>query len=197
MEYEELKTLWEKYDSKLDNLEKLNKKLITETLIKKPQRKLNWFKFQSLYGLIATPIILIVALHESFIIENIDLLFIIGSVLILASVIYICYIQYKFYLSLKSIDLQNDSVIVAAEKVNSFKKIVNNRQKSFPITLSVIFSGVLLLGWKSFHFDSQSILFMAGVLLFTFLFGYKQMNIYNKRVDNLKRDILDLEKYKE
>ena len=50
MEYEELKLMWEKYDNKLDYLEKLNKKLIRETLFKRPRRKLNWHRFQSIFG---------------------------------------------------------------------------------------------------------------------------------------------------
>jgi len=35
MEIEQLKTIWQQYDLKLNNLEKLNKKLIMETLSKK------------------------------------------------------------------------------------------------------------------------------------------------------------------
>jgi hypothetical protein len=196
MEYEELKTLWDKYDSKLNNLERLNKKLITETLIKKPQKKLNWYKFSSLYGLIATPIILIVALHESFKMENIDLLFIIGGVLLISFVLYICYTQYKCYLSLKSIDLQNDSAIASAEKVNRYKEIVNNQQRLSPIVLPLIFMAVLMLNWKVFHFNSHTILFNAGLLLFIFVLGYVQKKKFNSRIENLKKDILDLEEYK-
>lgn len=197
MEYDELKALWDKYDSKLDNLEKLNKKLITETLIKKPQKKLNWFIFRSAYGVIATPVILILALHESFKIENVDLLFIIGATLILSVVIYIGYIQYKCYKSLKSIDLQSDSIINAAQKVNNFKEIISKRQKSYLLTIPVIFVGVTFLCWKSFHFDNNTIIFMTGLLIFTILFGRWQIKIEGTRIECLKKDILDLKEYKE
>lgn len=197
MEYDELESLWTKYNSKLDNLERLNKKLITETLIRKPQKKLNWFTYRYLYGLITAPIIIIIALHESFRIENVNLLFILGGILILAVLIYGGYIQYQCYRSLKSIDLQNDSIVNAAQKVNDFKKIVTNNQRSYLITMPVMCAGVLLLCWKGFNFNTNTIAFMIGLLVVIFLYTQWQVKKENNRIERLKRDILDLEEYKE
>lgn len=196
MEYEELKSLWENYETKLNNLESLNKKLIAETLVKKPQKKLNWFIFQNLYVFITTPIILLVALHEQLRIENIDTLFIIGGILILAVVIYICVKSIKTYLALKKINLQNDTIVESNEKVNNFKKALNNTQSSNLISTITLFLGILFLGWKSFHFGITTILFMAGLLIFTLILGYFSVKKVNNRVEKLEKDILELEEYK-
>ena len=89
MEIEELKTIWQQYDRKLNNLEKLNKRLIMETLLKKPQSKLYRMKFQSIYGILVGPIVLVIALHPLFKPENIDLKFIVGCVISLVVLIYL------------------------------------------------------------------------------------------------------------
>lgn len=197
MEYDELESLWTKYNSKLDNLERLNKKLITETLIRKPQKKLNWFIYRYLYGLITPPIIIIIALHESFRIENVNLLFILGGILILAVLIYGSYIQYQCYKSLKSIDLQNDSIVNAAQKVNDFKKIVTNNQRSYLFTMPVMCAGILFLCWKAFNFNVSTIASMFGLFVVIFLYTRWQAKKEKNRIERLKRDILDLEEYKE
>lgn len=197
MEYEEIKTIWKKYDDKLDNLEKLNKKMITEILIRKPQKKLNWMRFQNLYGLIMVPIVLVIALHPVLKIENIDLKFIIGFILTLSVIVYLCYIHFKGFIALKNIDLQNDSVIESAKKVNDFKNVVNIRQKYTFITYPILFSGVLLVCWNGFHFDKSTILFMIGLFVFALTLGYKQFKIYLNRIEKLGKEILELNEYKE
>jgi hypothetical protein len=101
MEYDELKSMWEQYNSKLDNLEKLNKKIILENLSGKPKRKINWYKFQSLYGLLAVPIILAVALYPTYTTAKFDWKFISGALMILAVVIYVSYYNYKSICRLK------------------------------------------------------------------------------------------------
>ena len=57
MEYAELEKLWKTYDSKLNRLERLNKRLIIESLAKKQQKKINWLQFRNYYGLIIVPIV--------------------------------------------------------------------------------------------------------------------------------------------
>ena len=97
MEIEELKAIWQQYDSKLDNLERLNKKLIMETLSKKPQKKLNWMKYRSAYSMFIVPFALAVSLSPNFRVDNVDLKFLIGCMLTLASVVYLTWINLKNY----------------------------------------------------------------------------------------------------
>ena len=101
MEIEELKTIWKKYDSKLDNLEKLNKRLILDNLSKKPQKKLNGMKYRSFLSIFLIPVVLILGLHDIFRVENIDLKFIIGCVLTLTFASVMCYMNFKGFMELK------------------------------------------------------------------------------------------------
>jgi hypothetical protein len=195
MEIEELKTIWQQYDSKLDNLEKLNKKLIMETLVKKPQRKLNWIKFQSIYGLIIPPAVIIFVLYPLFRIENIDLNFILGFLFIIGTIFFLSYGSFKSFMALKGIDLSNDSVIDAANKVNKYKEIFNMRYKYTIITYPLFYVGTILIIWKGLHFDMKTILFLIGIFVFTVVFGNKKFKMHKEKIDRLEKEILELNEY--
>jgi hypothetical protein len=195
MEIEELKSIWQQYDSKLDNLERLNKKLIMETLSKKPQKKLNWMKYRSLYALISAPVIIIVALQDYWKVENIDLKFIIGCFLALLVLVYACYVEFKSFMILKDVDLSNDSIIESARKVSAFKSIFVNRQKYVIMTFPILFCGIILIGWKSFRFDTHTILYMSALCVFALFWGIKQYKNRKEKIDQLHKEILDLNEY--
>jgi hypothetical protein len=197
MEIEELKTIWQQYDLKLDKLEKLNKKLVLETLSKKPRRKLNFLKFQSIYGLIVVPIILITVFYPYLKIENIDLRLIIGCILTLIVVGYLYYFLFKCFTTLKRIDLGADTIIESVRKVNGYKAVINSNQKHKWITYPVLFAGVILIGWKGFTFDIKTIFFMAVIFVFAFLWGIKHHKIHQNRIDRLEKEILELNEYKD
>jgi|ERR1035437_1889277 integral membrane sensor domain MASE1 len=195
MEIEELKAIWQQYDSKLDNLERLNKKLIMETLSKKPQKKLNWMKYRSLYALISAPVIIIVALQDYWKIENIDLKFIIGCFLAFLVIVYACYVEFKSFMILKDVDLSNDSIIESARKVSAFKSIFADRLKSDIMSYPILFAGIILIGWKSFRFDTHTILYMSVLFIVALFWGIKQYKSRKKKIDQLHKEILDLNKF--
>ena len=197
MEYEEIEKLWKKYNNRLENLEKMNRKLLKETLLKKPRRKLNWHKFNSLYGLIMVPIILVVALHPNFKKGSFDWKMICGIILTLSVVIYISLLNLKSYLLLKKIDLSTDSILDSAGRIIRFKKLFNSRWKSAFFYYPVLCMGVVLIAWKSFNFDIKTILSLIFLFLVTYsinIFGPKS---YLKRISKLEKDIMDLREYSE
>lgn len=195
MEIEELKTIWQQYDRKLNNLERLNKKLVMETLLKKPQSKLNRMKFRSIYGIIVGPIVLIIALHPLFKIENIDLKFIVGCILSLVVLIYLGYINFKRFRALKDINLGEDPVIKSAHKVNEYVGIMNSSRKYYLVVCLAMFAGVLLIGWKGFTFNTKTILYMVALFAFTLVWGIKKMKMEQEKIEVLKKEILDLKEY--
>jgi hypothetical protein len=195
MEIEELKTIWQQYDHKLNNLEKLNKKLVMETLIKKPQGKLNRLKFRSIYGIIIGPIVLAIALHPLFKTENIDLKFIAGCILSLTVLVYLGYINLLGFRALKGINLGEDPVIKSAHKVNEYKSIMNGQKKYFLIFCLALFTGILLIAWKGFTFNTKTILYTVAIFAFTLIWGIKKMKIQQQKVEILEKEILDLKEY--
>ena len=73
MEYEELKSLWEKYDKRLDHLEKMNEKILFESLSRKPKRMISFLKYKCIYTIMVYPFSLLLIIYANFNIENIGL----------------------------------------------------------------------------------------------------------------------------
>ena len=197
MEYKELEILWKQYDEKLNNLEKLNKKLLKTTLLQKPQKKLNWLKFHDLYTVIALPIILLVALHPNFKVENIDWIFILGCILISIVVLYLCIESLKRYLILKKIDLSSDSVIQSLNKITKLKKISNNFNKYVFLYWPVISLGVILMGWHSFVFTTHTILFLSTLFIVGYFVNIWDVRIDKERINKFEKVIIELKEYTE
>lgn len=197
MEYKELELLWKQYDEKLDNLEKINKKLLKEKLVEKPQKKLNFMKYSSVYGLIATPIILVVALHPAFTKENMDWKFILGCILTLGGILYLSVENFRIYFVLKKIDIGFDSTIQSLDKIVKLKKISNSNQKCVILYYPLMYIAVLLIGWNSFVFSRDAILFLVVFFIITFYLNIWGAGRYKDRIFKLEKDIAELKEYTE
>jgi len=193
MEYKELETLWQQYDKKLDNLEKINRRLLKDTLLQKPQKKLNRLEFSSLYGLIAVPLIVLIALHPNFKTENIDWKFILGCVSIFIVLFYLCIENFRIYLILKKVDLYADTIIQSMKKVIKLKQMANNLQKSVFVYYPLIFSGCILVGWNSFIFSKNTILFLSILFVVTYYLNITGIRKYKKRIHKLEKDMAEIE----
>ena len=197
MEYNELEILWKRYDEKLDNLEKLNKKLLKNTLLQKPQKKLNWLEFESLYGVIAMPIILLIAQHSNFKVENINWIFILGCIITFLGVLYLCIMILRSYLILKKIDLSNDSVMKSLNEIIKLKEISNTLQKSVFIHYPVIYAGLMMIGWNSFVFNTKAIVGLSLIFIITYILNIWGKGKYKERISKLEKDIIELKEYTE
>lgn len=195
MEYEELEKLWENYNRKLEKLEKINKKLIKETLLKKPRRKLNWHKFNSLYGLIMLPIILIVAMHPNFTKTNVDWKLITGCLISSLVVIYLGLLNFKSFKILQKIDLSSDSILDSASRIIEFKKLFTTRWKHAFFYYPIMCVGVLLITWNNFIFDTKSISILIGLFIVTYVANILGPRTYRNRIARLEKDIIDLREY--
>ena len=197
MEYKELEILWKQYDEKLDNLEKLNKKLMKETLLQKPQKKLKWLEYEGLYAVIITPIVFPVALHSLFKVENINWVFILGCIISFIVVLYLFIMILKSYLILRKIDLHTDSVMKSLSEITKFKEISNTLQKSVYITYPVLFAGIIMMGWNSFVFNTKTIVFFVVLFTFTCYLNIVSVRNYKEKINRLEKDIAELKEYEE
>jgi len=195
MEYDELKSMWDKYDDKLNNLERLNKKLIRETLLMKPRRKLNWQKYRSMYGLIIGPVILIIVLHPLFKVSNLDFNFFLGCILTIGGMVYVTLLNLKIYLILNRIDLDSDTVLESASKVADYKIFYNSKGKHAIVYYPILSAGIILIAWKGFNFDARTIAFIIIYFIITYAINIKSPKIYGGRLNRLEKDIIDLKEY--
>lgn len=197
MEYKELETLWKRYDERLENLEKINKTLLKNTLLQKPQKRLNGLKYQSLYGIIGMPIIVLVALHPNFKLENLDWMFILGCILTFAVVLYLCIMIFRSYLILKNMNLYKDTIIKSLNEIVRLKKISSMLEKSVFIHYPVLCVGIILIAWNSFVLDTKTMVFLIIFFLITYVYNIWARRKYNEKYNQLERDIVELEEYRE
>jgi uncharacterized membrane protein YoaK (UPF0700 family) len=195
MEIEELKAIWQQYDSKLDNLERLNKKLIMETLSKKPQKKLNWMKYRSAYSMFIVPFALAVSLSPNFRVDNVDLKFLIGCVLTLASVVYLTWINLKNYNALNNMNLGDDSIVDSVRKISDFRKLVIRTKKYILFINPILLAGIIFIGWNTITFNTKTILFYAGLFLLILIVTIIQFKRYKEKIDRIEKELLDINEY--
>jgi len=195
MEYEELKAMWEKYDSKLDNLEKLNKKLLIETLQKKPRHKLFLLKYKSIFSIIVYPIVLTILLYPHFRSENIDWVFFTGCIFTISVLFYSIYINLKTFIAFNDLDLGKDSAIETAKKSNKIKSVFNTRYRNALISLPLLYSGIVLIEWNGIAFNTLTITFIVALFILLFLYNLKGSGVHKKMIDKFEKDILELKEY--
>jgi hypothetical protein len=195
MEIEELKAIWQQYDSKLDNLERLNKKLIMETLSKKPQKKLNWMKYRSAYSMFIVPFALAVSLSPNFRVDNVDLKFLIGCVLTLASVVYLTWINLKNYNALNNMNLGDDSIVDSVRKISDFRRLVIRTKKYILFINPILLAGIIFIGWNTITFNMKTILFYTGLFLLILIVTIIQFKRYKEKIDKIENEILDINEY--
>jgi hypothetical protein len=195
MEIEELKTIWQQYDSRLDHLEKLNKKLIMETLSKKPQKKLNWMKYRSAYSMFIVPFALAMSLSPNFRVDNVDLKFLIGCVLTLASVVYLTWINLKNYNALNNMNLGDDSIVDSVRKISDFRRLVIRTKKYILFINPILLAGIIFIGWNTITFNMKTILFYTGLFLLILIVTIIQFKRYKEKIDKIENEILDINEY--
>jgi len=195
MEIEELKAMWQQYDHKLNNLEKLNKRLVLETLAKKPQRKIFWHKTQRIVGLIAAPTAVLVFIYLNLEQAPIGWKFIAGCVFMLSVLIYMSVFNIKSYVLLRGINLRSDSIVASIKKVSVFNRMQNNRWKHAFVYFPVFFGGLVLIIWDHYTFNAHSIFFLVVLFVATYILNVKGPMSYHKRSSQLEKDLLEMKEY--
>jgi len=197
MEYSEIEKLWNNYDDKLNELTTINKLALTKTIAQSSQKKINRFQFQNYYGVILVPAILILVFYPNLFpfIPNPKL--IVGTLLMLAVV---CYSSWHFIygiILLNKVDVVKDSVVESVNKINRYNQTGINRIKAQLITGPMLFASIILIGWDGFTFNLTFFLFMAVLILASFLLAKRHLRQHTQRIEKLLYDVEELKYYKD
>ena len=195
MEYEELKSLWEKYDNRLDHLDKMNKKLLFESLSRKPRRMISFLKYKCINSIIIYPFALLIIIYSNFNIENIGLRIIVGSVLSFAIFVYLIYANIKTFRALNALDLVKDTVVESTKKCNNIKNIYAVRRKYSLISLPLLFWGIVLIYWSNNQFSSLTIVLLSCLFVILFLYNLKGSTTHKNMLKKMDREIFEPNEY--
>ena len=192
-----MQTIWKEYDQKLDRLEKLNRKLVIETLSQKPQKRINRYMSQNLLGMLGTPVILLFVLSKYIDLNQLNNYVLTGIGLVLIAIVYLSYIYFKGYQALRMINLQSDPVMESVRKINDFKAILWGKMSYNYIVSFVLLGGILLIIWKEIRMDPFTLSFIVAYFVAMIFWIRKKTKMHLGNIENLKKDILELEEYRD
>ncbi len=192
MEYEELVSLWGKFDDKLNRLEELNTTMIKEMLIKRPKRKLNFFKFKTIESMLLFPLAILLLISPNIIAMEYDWKFFLGGVLVLPIVAYVIYSNSKTFQAFRSINIGKDSVIESAQKSNRIKKIYKARYKYGRFNFPIIYTGILLVKWNAINWELPMIIFISILFILLLIFNSIVSKIHKNMIAKWTQEMEDL-----
>ncbi len=198
MELQELKDIWKEYDNKLDNIEKLNYKIIGNLLSKRSIFKLNIMKVQGLLAIIFIPVILLFVVVPYAIKTSIDAMFIIGLILLSFYFVYYFLFSIRYYNLLGEINITNDALLDTKRGIFNLKEYVTKniiKRRNFIYPILVL--GILLIFGKHFDLTNPSKLSILILMIIgQYLWGrYKAKLYFYNIINKIEKEAEELKEY--
>ncbi len=195
MEYEELKSLWVEYDNKLEKLEKMNKKILFESLSRKPRRMIKFLKFKCFQSIITYPIVLFLVVYSNCVTGSVGVKLIMGCGFSLIVLVYLIYANLKTYSALHALNLEEDTVIEATKKNCEVNNIYGLRKRNSLFSLPILFVGIVFIYWENQQFSTSTIVLLLAILLILFFYNLKGSTTHKNMLKKLEKDIIELNEY--
>jgi len=194
MEITELQNIWQEYDKKISENTSLNKEILRQLLLEKPQRRLNWIEIKAGLWIFSPALLvfLVMILNVQF---SISTRFFIGLGLFLP-VFIITYIwDIRYYILIRGIDfsmpiLSIKKVIAELEK----NKIKTTKIRYLLMPLAMAGFILMIIHKITFNFDFFSILPLLLIVLvfFSSMYVTFKYSIY-ERFKKLNKEIKEIE----
>ena len=200
MEWTELQVMWQQYDARLTENTRINKEILKRIIRRKPERRVNWVRFQSGVGLLWIPIFLLlffaVLIPASHIEFNHGLALYLGIFLYGGGVLLGYYWSINYFMLLRNIDFSH-SVITTRKNLMQLEKYQTKtlRRGSY-LLMPFAFIGIILifnlqLFTKENTLGSSLILVMMVALMY---YKFRWKNWWFKKLNAELDEIEQLEK---
>ena len=193
MELTELQSLWTKQDETMKENIRLNREILRQLLIRKPERRIRWIKIHSIYELIL-PLILLPIIIPQMEFRN-ETSFYIGALLFgsFCLTTYIWAIQY--FLKVMKIDFSSP-IITMKKQLAELEKLKLKTKKIGFMLVPVVLAGIFLLGGFRIHevsFYTMLPLFLIIIVFSISVYATFHYSIF-ERFRKLNHEISELEK---
>jgi hypothetical protein len=197
MKYEELQLMWENYDSKLDNLNKLDNQLIISTVLRRKQSRIQSLikgnKF-SLVCYILGYIIIIYSFLEKM--GEMDWKLLFGIVVILLSMLDYFLLTKKRNAILREVKLKTDTIIESINKLMSYPKTRFKNLRHLVILYPIYLFGLTLIMWDNIIIDSSNtidkVLFFLVLYFIGSLIGIPRYIQEKRKISFLIKELQEL-----
>jgi len=192
MELADLQNMWTQYDKKLTKNTRINKEVLKNILVEKPERKINWIKVKAIFNLVL-PIILIPTVLIPQVSFRTDLDFIIGSGLFGIVSIVIYFWSWQYFLKILRIDFKN-TITSTRKDIKELEKYKLKMTKFVYMMMPFGISGIFLMAEiPFFSMDSLLPIFLiisVMIISIYITFKFSIIEYYRK----LNREIVEIEK---
>lgn len=147
MESNDLQTLWQRYDEKLDRIESLNRRIIGRMISRKTGFKLNFLKFQSIYTVLLAPVIFLVVVLPFAQKMQAGPLCIAGLVMVILMLINGMYFGARMFSLLKKIHIDLDSLVVTKQKLLAVRRFFIRGYKNGYWAFYLGSAGLIMMMW--------------------------------------------------
>lgn len=194
MEISELQNVWQEYNKKISENTRLNKEILRQILLKKPQRRFSWIKIKA--GLwIFSPVLFVALVMILKVQFNISTRFFVGIGLFLPVFIITYVWDIKYYILLRGVDfsmsvLSIKKVIVELEKY----KIKTTKIRYLLMPLAMVGFLMMIINKITFNFSFLSVipLLLIVLVFFSSMYITFKYSIY-ERFKKLNKDISEIE----
>jgi hypothetical protein len=193
MELAELQSLWTKQDETMRENVRLNREILRQLLLRKPEYRIKWIKFHSIYELIL-PLVLLPIFIPQMEFRN-EITFYIGATLF----VLFCLITYawalKYFFQVMKINFSSPIIILKKQIAELEKNKLKTKKIGFLLSPFMLIGTFMLIGIKinPITFYSMLPLLLILIVFVASVYITFKFSIF-ERFRKLNREISELEK---
>jgi len=202
MEFDQLKTLWQEQDLKLEKSITLNKHILKNTFTQKAngmiESLLKWGYF-SLIEFIVFIIFIGIATYNTID----DWRFLVSGILIIAFLTYYIYVTIIDIKQLNKIDLFSQSIVVARQALLECKKRSNDLMKTLLFSIPFVVTAFPIVGVKFvrginlFDFPIFLTTLAISIIILSYIIAFISYDVLVKRKHSvIENNLMELESFK-
>jgi hypothetical protein len=196
MELEELKNSWDSFEKKIEQQRSIDKEILRQIILKRPESRLKWMRFQSIYSIMVTPLVLFIVLPKTMKFENSYSFWLAASILVFF-LIYSMIRGFLYYKKINDINVYKDTVLETRRKIILIKRFFRWGMKANILILPLLLIAITF--WSGMDLLNPRILLFSIVLCSIILIMNRiqpQIYIFDRldRVEDELSEIKELEK---
>lgn len=193
MELAELQSLWTKQDETMKENVRLNREILRQLLLKKPEKRIQWIKIHSFFELLFPLIILPIFISDLKLRD--DFTFYLGAMLFGSLCLMSFWWAIRYFRLVSKIDFSNSIIILKKQVAELEKNRLKTKKIGFLLSPIMLVGMFMLIGIKiqTITFYTMTPLILIVIVFITSIYVTFKYSIF-ERFRKLKHEINELEK---
>ena len=196
--FNNIKELWQTYDTKLESIDAGNKNLIKHLLSQRASKRIQIMNYQSLAGAFIAPLLVLFIILPMGLQNEDSLIIKIGLSLIIFLFIIRFILSVIFISRINHLKIDTDPIIITQKKLLRIEQYGILFSQIRNLMYPFLAGGFILILWNNIPYTEfyKIIIFTIAVIGIYFWGKYKFKLYFKDKIDRLKIDIQELSDYK-